>query len=218
MAEKKPVEPEQGNACGGSAMDIQYWLSLFMEQVQQTTAIEWIAVVFGVTEVLLARRNHILLYPAGIISTVLIAYLMFGSKLYAEALLNAYYLIMSIYGWIHWTRRRHEPALPITFTHGKEWIVVAAIAILGWLVLYSTLRNYTDAHYPAWDAWVSSTAWAGMWLLARRKVENWLLLNISNLFAVPLLFSKALPMMACLTIFLFIIACLGYFDWRKKAL
>ncbi|RXK83797.1 nicotinamide riboside transporter PnuC [Filimonas effusa] len=198
-------------------MDIQYWLSLFAEQAQQTSAVEWVAVIFGVTEVLLARRNHILLYPAGIISTVLIAYIMFDSKLYAEALLNAYYLIMSVYGWIHWARRRNEPALPITHTQGKEWAVVVLIAGLGWAVLYGTLSHYTDAHYPTWDAWVSSTAWAGMWLLARRKVENWLLLNLSNLFAVPLLFYKALPMMACLTIFLFIIAVLGYFDWRKKA-
>jgi nicotinamide mononucleotide transporter len=70
---------------------------------------------------------------------------------------------------------------------------------------------------PVWDAFVSATAWAGMWLLARRKVENWVFLNISNLFAVPLLFYKKLPMFAVLTVFLFVVACFGYFDWKRKA-
>jgi len=68
---------------------------------------------------------------------------------------------------------------------------------------------------PAWDAWVSATAWAGMWLLAKRKVENWILLNISNAFAVPLLLYKSLPLYAVLTVILFVVACFGYFDWRR---
>lgn len=198
-------------------MNVEHWISLFLEQVREASLIEWIAVVFGVTEVLLARKNNILLYPAGIISTVLSAWLMFQVALYAESLLNTYYLVMSVYGWIHWMRKRDAPALPITFTNKKEWVIVALISSVGWLVLFTVLKNYTNSTYPAWDAWVTSTAWAGMWLLARRKVENWLLLNLSNLFAVPLLFYKQLPMMACLTIFLFIVAVIGYFDWRRKA-
>lgn len=114
-------------------------------------------------------------------------------------------------------RKRDAAPLPITYTRKSEWIIVALISSLGWLLLFLALKHYTNATYPAWDAWITSTAWAGMWLLARRKVENWVLLNISNLFAVPLLFYKQLPLMGCLTIFLFIIAVLGYFDWRKKA-
>ncbi|MCH5682920.1 nicotinamide mononucleotide transporter [Niabella sp. W65] len=62
---------------------------------------------------------------------------------------------------------------------------------------------------------MSATAWAGMWLLAKRKIENWILLNISNAFAIPLLFYKGLPLYALLTLFLFIIAVLGYIDWNK---
>jgi nicotinamide mononucleotide transporter len=70
---------------------------------------------------------------------------------------------------------------------------------------------------PVWDAFVSSTAWAGMWLLARRKMENWVFLNISNLFAIPLLFYKKLPMFAALTVFLFVVAIFGYFEWKRQA-
>ena len=83
------------------------------------------------------------------------------------------------------------------------------------MVLYFALKNFTDSDVPLIDAWVSSTAWAGMWLLARRKIENWILLNISNAFAIPLLFYKNLPLFALLTIFLFGVAVWGYFEWKK---
>jgi nicotinamide mononucleotide transporter len=68
---------------------------------------------------------------------------------------------------------------------------------------------------PAWDAFISSTAWAGMWLLARRKIENWIFLNISNLFAIPLLIHKKLPMFALLTSILFIVAIFGFLEWKR---
>ena len=94
-------------------------------------------------------------------------------------------------------------------------MITLSISLGGWLVLYLLLKNFTPSNVPVWDALVSSTAWAGMWLLARRKIENWILLNISNLFAIPLLFYKQLPLFALLTLFLFIIAFFGYFDWRR---
>jgi nicotinamide mononucleotide transporter len=76
------------------------------------------------------------------------------------------------------------------------------------------LTKFTTSNVPVWDAWVSSTAWAGMWLLARRKLENWTLLNLSNLFAVPLLCYKHLIMFAVLTLILFVVAIFGFFEWR----
>jgi nicotinamide mononucleotide transporter len=187
-------------------MDIQRVLDL----------LQWVAVVFGVAEVLLAWKNKILLYPAGIISTVLTIYIYAASKLYAESVLNGYYFVMSIYGWWHWHKRRNEAPLPIARTSRNEWGVCMAIVVFGFLVQYFLLRRYTDSTVPAWDAWVSATAWAGTWLLARRKIENWVLLNISNIFAVPLLFHKQLPLFAWLTVVLFVVACIGYFDWIKK--
>lgn len=196
-------------------MNLQHWISLFTEQVRQTSIAEWIAVAFAITEVLLARKNKILLYPAGIISTLITSYLMFSVLLYAESLLNLYYLVMSIYGWMHWVKKKHEPPVPVSYTTRKEWNIVVAIVAGGWLALYLALKHFTPSTTPVWDSWVSCTAWAGMWLLAKRKVENWMLLNISNLFAVPLLFHKELPLMACLTIFLFIVAIVGFFDWKK---
>ncbi|RCH55666.1 nicotinamide riboside transporter PnuC [Mucilaginibacter hurinus] len=196
---------------------ISQYANLFAQQIKQTGLLQWIAVLFGVAEVLLARVNNILLYPAGIIATILSAYLLIEVKLFAEAALNIYYLVMSIYGWLYWFRRKGNPVVPVSHATKGEWVVTLAIVCGGWAILYFLLVSFTTSDVPVWDAWVSSTAWAGMWLLAKRKVENWLLLNLSNLFAVPLLFYKGLPMFAVLTIFLFVIALIGYSDWKKLA-
>lgn len=191
------------------------WIHLFLQQVAQTSWIEWLAVGFSVAEVLLARANKVALYPAGIIATILSVYLFITSGLYAESLLNGYYIVMSIYGWWYWVKKKDKPPVPITFTNKKEWQTVAAIVAGGFIVLYLTLKNFTPSTVPLCDAFVSATAWAGMWLLAKRKVENWILLNISNAVAIPLLFYKHLPLYAALTIFLFVVAVQGYFQWKK---
>jgi nicotinamide mononucleotide transporter len=198
-------------------LNIQEWLDLLREQVMHIDAIQCAVLVLGVSEVLLARGNNILLYPAGIAATTLSVYSLFGAQLYAESLLNLYYLVMSIYGWWYWTTRKNEVPVQVSFTTRKEWIIALGIVFAGCFILYFALATFTPSDVPLWDAWISATAWAGMWLLARRKVENWILLNISNAFAVPLLFHKQLPLFALLTIFLFIVACIGYFDWVKIA-
>lgn len=170
---------------------------------------------FGVAEVLLARANKIWLYPCGIISVAVSIYIFYHAGLFAESGLNLYYLLMSIYGWWLWVKRKNRPALQPGKANSKEWGVTALIVAGGFVLLYFLLKQYTTSTVPAWDAWVSATAWAGMWLLARRRIENWILLNISNAFAIPLLFHKGLPLYGLLTIFLFIIAVWGYLDWRR---
>jgi nicotinamide mononucleotide transporter len=189
-----------------------------MEQIRETTWVQWLAVALGVAEVLLARSNNIWLYPTGILATALSILLLMEAQLYAESALNVYYVVMSVYGWIYWIKKRDMPPVKVTFSNRNEWIISMAISLGGWAVLYILLKSFTPSNVPVWDAFVSSTAWAGMWLLARRKVENWILLNVSNLFAVPLLFYKKLPMFAVLTVFLFVVAVFGYFEWRKKVL
>lgn len=190
------------------------WLKL-SEQLAYTSIWEWIAVIFGVLQVLLAWRNDVLLYPAGIISTGFSIFLLAEVQLYAESILNVYYLIMSIYGWWHWIRRKTQYRLPITQASPRQWLITVGIVSIGWGALYLVLRSYTDSDVPAWDAFVSATAWAGMWLLARRKLENWILLNISNIAAIPLLFHKQIPLYAMLTTILFVVAIFGYFNWKK---
>lgn len=197
-------------------MNTQDWLALIDENLAAITWIQFIAVAFGVAEVLLARVNNVWLYPTGIIGTLISIVLLFEVKLYAESLLSVYYVVMSVYGWIYWVQKRNERPIKITYATKKEYLIILCIVFVGWWILYMLLKHYTTSDVPVWDAWVSSTAWAGMWLLARRKIENWILLNISNFFAIPLLFHKQLPLFALLTIFLFVVAIFGYFGWKKR--
>jgi nicotinamide mononucleotide transporter len=196
-------------------MNFQDWFKLFQEQILHTSLIEWLAVGFGVSEVLLAKKNSIWLYPTGIISILLSMFLLLNVKLYAETLLSIYYLVMSVYGWVIWKKRKQDGENQVSWSSNRELTIAVLISVIGFGVLYLVLKHYTDSDVPLFDAFVSSTAWAGMWLLAKRKIENWIFLNISNIVAIPLLFHKKLPLMACLTTFLFTVAIFGFLDWKK---
>lgn len=181
----------------------------------QTSWLERFSVLCGIIQVILSKNNKSSNYIFGILGILSGMYVLFGAKLYAEIALNMYYLVMSIYGWWYWNMNTSSIQQPISYCTKSEWSVVAAISILGFILLYLILSHITDSDVPVWDAWVSATAWAGMWLLAKRKIENWILLNISNLFAIPLQIHKGLYLFAALTTFLFIVAIFGYFKWRR---
>ncbi|HLZ16393.1 MAG TPA: nicotinamide riboside transporter PnuC [Cyclobacteriaceae bacterium] len=198
-------------------MPLQQWFDSVIREASQIEIVQWVILILGISEVLLAKANNIYLYPAGIAATMLSVFVLFKAQLFAESLLNVYYIIMSIYGWWFWIKKKNVPPVKITHAGTFDWIITGLIGLGGWLVLFVILKEFTPSTVPAWDAWVSSTAWAGMWLLARRKVENWILLNVSNAFAIPLLFQKELPLFGLLTLFLFIVACFGYLDWIKIA-
>lgn len=193
--------------------------SIFFDKVwsgfQETSWLERLSVLFGICQVLLSKNNKVSNYLFGILGITLGMIVLYEAKLYAEILLHLYYLVMSIYGWWYWTSNRQVAQQPITSSSSSDWKVVILIVACGFSILYGALYWFTDSDVPVWDAWVSCTAWAGMWLLAKRKIENWILLNISNFFAIPLLFYKGLYLFALLTLFLFTIAFFGYFNWRK---
>jgi len=195
------------------------FFTALMVQARATSWMEWTAAFFGMASVLYSRNNKVLLYPTGIISTAIYCYMWSRTeaKLYADALLNLYYLIMSIYGWILWSRQRTNAQLEISRCNTKEWLIAMGIGIAGWAILYRLLL-LTPSDVPVWDSFVSAAAWSGMWLLARRKLENWILLNISNLAAIPLYVHKNYYVTMLLTVFLFVVAISGYFNWRKIVL
>ncbi len=196
-------------------MNYTDWLTLFWIQIKETPFLQWVGVAFGVSEVLLAKANRVWLYPAGIISVTISIYVLFSAGLYAEALLNGYYLVMSIYGWWNWDRSDSDKPVNASYCSKSELLTALLITAISFGILYPSLMNFTDSDVPVWDAWVSATAWAGMWLLAKRKIENWIFLNVSNAFAVPLLLHKQLPLYAALTVFLFIVAVQGFFNWKN---
>ena len=120
-----------------------------------------------------------------------------------------------MYGWWYWVKKKDRLEVKISACTGRDWLTVTMIVVLGFGLMGFILKYYTPSTVPFMDAWIAATAWAGMWLLAKRKIENWILLNISNLFAIPLLFYKALPLYGLLTVFLFIVAIFGYIKWRR---
>lgn len=191
----------------------------FWIQVRATQSLEWTAALFGVLSVLFAQRNHILLYPTGLVSTGIYSYLLSRREagLYAEALLNLYYFIMTLYGWWHWHRDKGDTPVPVSFSGPKEHMITLLIVAILWPAFFFLL-SFTPSSVRGWDSFVSATACAGMWLLARRKVNNWLLLNLSNIVAIPLFAYKGYYVTMLLTVFLFIVAIFGYLRWRKIAL
>ncbi|WP_313190044.1 nicotinamide riboside transporter PnuC [Sphingobacterium sp.] len=176
---------------------------------------ERFSVICGIIQVLLSKNNKVSNYLFGIMGITTGMLVLYNAGLYAEIALQIYYLVMSIYGWWFWISNKTAKEQPITHTTKQEWITVLSIVFGGFLIFYFLLRSITNSDVPIWDAWVTSTAWAGMWLLAKRKIENWILLNISNFFAIPLLIHKDLYLFAALTTFLFIVAIFGYLNWKR---
>jgi len=199
-------------------MNFQAIYQSLLDGVQAMSWLEIIAALFGAISVVCSKQNSIWLYPTGLVSTGIYVYLLSREqfRLYAEATLNAYYFVMSVYGWYHWAHKdAQQHTTAVAWATRREWIVTVLIALFGWALFYVLLRNFSNSDVPLVDAFVSATACAGMWLLAKRKIENWVVLNVSNLVAVPLLFHKKLYPTALLTIFLFIVAVMGYFSWKK---
>jgi nicotinamide mononucleotide transporter len=194
--------------------DIQSTLQHILDQLQAITLIEGFAFLFGLAQVLLALKNKTLNFYAGIISVSLYIYVFYTAGLFAESLLNIYYLLISIGGIFLWQTKNQ---LSISYTKRREWGVTLLIAGIAFGILYPSLKKFTTSDVPFLDAFVAATAWAGSWLLMKRKISNWIVLNISNIVAIPLQFYKGMELTSLLTIIYFIIAIKGYIEWRKIA-
>lgn len=181
----------------------------------QLTWLQAIGTTFGVVQVLLARKNNIDNYLFGIVSILISLLVLYQSKLYADIILNLYYLVMSIYGWFFWKFGKEKEETPISYSSKLEHLKALGIVLVCFTGMSYWLRFHTNSDVPLWDAGVSAFAWAGMWLMAKRKIENWIFLNISNAISIPLLIYKELYIYAGLTVFLFIVGTSGYFKWRK---
>lgn len=181
-------------------------------------SISWaqaLGVFFSVLQVTLATRNNSNTYLFGIAGIVLSLYVLFTAKLYADFTLSLYYLVMSIYGWLYWKFGKQKQEVAISVTSTSEKGITVAIVAGTFTFFWFFLTHYTDSDVPIWDSVATAFAWAGMWLMAKRKLANWVLLNISNVISIPLLVYKELYLYALLTVFLFVMGCIGYIKWYK---
>lgn len=179
------------------------------------TLLQIVGTVFGVTQVLLSRKNNVNNYLFGIAGILVSMVVLYESKLYSDILLQLYYLVMSIYGWYYWNFGKQRQVAPISYSNRDDYLKAVGIVIGTFVLMAVWLKFYTNSDVPLWDASSTAFAWAGMWLMAKRKMENWVFLNIANTIDIPLLIYKELYIYAGLTLFLFIVGVSGYLKWQK---
>lgn len=188
-----------------------------IDGVIQTSALEWIAVICGVASVIYSMRENILVYPTGIVSVLIYVYLAFVYKLYADMGVNGYYFVMSVYGWYYWTNTDGEKdQIPVSINSFKENIYSVAILLGSFGLLVFILKNYTDSDVPIWDATTTAFAILGMWLMARKKLENWIAWIITDIISIPLYFHKGLVLTSFQFLMFTVLATMGYFAWKKS--
>lgn len=196
---------------------MQALIQQFTDGMKTTTWLEYLAVFFGIASVVFSRRENILVYPTGIINTVLYTWFCFSWwNLYAEAGLNFYYTVMSLYGWYVWSRKKEGKTLPISFNNRRDWIISISFFVLSWIVLYYVLKNHTNSNVPWGDSFASASACTGMWQMARKKVENWIWWIITNLASIPLYFYKHAVFTSIQYVVFLILAIMGLTAWIKK--
>ncbi len=192
-------------------------LEAFINGVLATSTIEWIAVVTGLMSVWFSMRENILVYPTGIVSVLIYVYLAFNYKLYADMGVNSYYFVMSVYGWYHWKNTGDDrPQIPVTVNNAREWIITTALLLSSFVILVFVLKNFTDSDVPVWDATTTCFAIAGMWLMARKKLENWIAWIIADIISVPLYFYKGLVLTSVQFFIFTMLAIAGFLAWRNS--
>ena len=179
--------------------------------------LEITAVVFGIISVLFARKNNILVYPTGLISTLIFIYILYNFKLYGEFIINIYYSAMSIIGWYLWSRKNNgQEEFPISSMNSKEYKISGLIftaTLLFIALVYYFFDKFTDLTAYV-DAFTTALFFVGMWLMAKRKIENWIVWIIADIISVPLYFFKGLTVSSLQFIVFTIIAILGYIEWK----
>ncbi|MEY4382161.1 MAG: hypothetical protein RJA92_1541 [Bacteroidota bacterium] len=195
----------------------------FIEGLLQTSALEFIAVLAGIASVWFSKKEHILVYPVGLINTTIFVYISIKGHLLGEASVNIYYTLVSIYGWWLWTRKNDQEQiiLQIQFSNKKEIIQQILFFVGFYTVLYTALifsqASFAPGAIPWADALSSAAAYTGMWLMAKKKVESWYWWIATNICSIPLYFVKGYVFTSVQFFVLLILAIAGLLAWRKKA-
>lgn len=200
---------------------MHHLLEEFIAGMKATTLLEYIAVFAGIISVWLSKNEKVLLYPIGLVNTIIYIYLSFKMHLIGEASVNFYYTVVSIYGWYLWSRKdaQHHVLLHITVASKKEWMQHLLFFTGFYIVIFISLtflKPYFSGAIPWADAFASATAYTGMWLMAKKKLENWLWWICTNMASIPLYFVKGLVFTSVYYIILLGLAIIGWVEWKYK--
>lgn len=180
--------------------------------------IEFSGLVFGLLAVILLVKDNILTWPAGIIYTVLSLYVFWDARLYADLLLHVFYLGMNGYGWYFWTYgKQHKDVDHVPITTARPRLIISllmmsgiSIAVMGYV-----FASYSDAALPYWDSTTTILSFAGMWLTARKKIENWIFWFVVDIVATGVYYYKGLYFYSFLYLVYIGLAVVGYLEWKR---
>lgn len=198
-------------------------IELIYKGLLQTTWLEMVAVFSGIASVWYSRKENVLVYPVGLINTTIYIYLSFKGQLLGEASVNMYYTIMSVYGWYLWTRKepgKNNIVLQITKSNKRDWMHQLLFFAVFYLVIYGSLlllkKEFAPGVIPWADALASASAYTGMWLMAKKKVESWIWWIITNIASIPLYFIKGYAFTSFQFLVLLVLAIAGWKSWYEK--
>ena len=195
----------------------------FIEGLLQTTSLEFVAVIMGIVSVWFSKKENIWVYPTGLVNTVLYIYLSLKGHLPGEASVNIFYTIMSIYGWVLWSKKdtANHVIFTVKYSTIREWMLHLLFFGALYSVIYFALaylkKEFAPGAIPAADAFASASAYTGMLLMARKKVESWIWWIVTNIASIPLYFIKGYVFTSFQFVVLLIMAFMGLAEWHKKA-
>ena len=194
----------------------------FIEGLKATTALEFIAVLSGIVSVYFSRRESILVYPTGLLNTTLYIYLSTKGHLFGEASVNFYYTVMSLYGWWNWARRDQTDHLVVHISYSSKRELVQQFVFFDvcflaiWGILHWLREGFAPGAIPFADAFASATAFTGMWLMTRKKIESWYWWIATNITSIPLWFVKGYVFTSVQFVVLLVLAVLGLMEWKRR--
>ncbi len=196
--------------------------------------LEAIATLFGLLSVYFSIKKNIWVYPTGIISTILYVYILFNFGLLGDMMINAYYTVMSVYGWILWSKSSTDHIhVEVSWTTKKEWILCGILFFLS-LILVTIIYYYKPfidnqfsmidvdlgLYHLDWANWMdiftTSIFLVGMWLMAKRRIENWIFWIIGDLICIPMMLYKGLGITSVQYLVFTAMATIGYMQWKKN--
>ena len=197
---------------------LEFFFSQYKDYQTYDIVLELIAVILGIASVWYAKKDDILVFPTGIISTLIYVYLLWKWTLWGDMMINGYYFIMSIYGWYHWTRKKGdviEFPISVISTNEKRISLFIFIFTVAFVVAVYHYFNKFNTWYAYVDTFVTGIFFIGMWLMAKRKIENWVFWIIGDLVSIPLYFAKGFTFTSFQYIVFTIVAVYGYLEWKK---
>ena len=197
-----------------------FFLSSYSDYSRIDIILEFLAFWFGIISVVFAKKQNILVYPTGIICTIITMYLMYKVSLLGHILVNLLYTIISFFGWWNWSRRENNDLVVKVskFTSNdltKSLLIFFFIVFVAYFAHDFFATNF-EGQIKELDILTSGIFVTAMWLMANKKLENWILWIIGNVITIPLYLSSDKIILSIQYIIFTILAVQAYIEWNKS--